>query len=87
MRVATWVHSIEFVPKHSSERTVLWSRDDPEPSGDTRRRMSGSYYLINSVTQRDSGNYILKDRDQMILSRKTVEVVGEDPFRFQGLDI
>ncbi|XP_037531791.1 uncharacterized protein LOC119409002 [Nematolebias whitei] len=81
MRVATWVHSIEFVPKHSSEETVLWRRDNPEPSGDTRRRMSGSYYLINSVTQRDSGNYILKDRDGMILSRKTVEVVAKKETR------
>ncbi|XP_072251904.1 uncharacterized protein [Leuresthes tenuis] len=76
MRVQRTVRLIEFVPTHSSNSTILWKQDDPEASEAARRRMVGRYYMINNVTQRDSGQYILRDRGWTPLSTKTVEVVA-----------
>ncbi|XP_041846961.1 uncharacterized protein LOC121643557 [Melanotaenia boesemani] len=76
IRVLIWVHSIEFVPKYSTETSVLWKRDNPEASKDTRRKMEGYYYVIYNVTQKDSGRYILRNSDETTFSTKTVEVVA-----------
>ncbi|XP_026212907.1 uncharacterized protein LOC113160070 [Anabas testudineus] len=68
------VHSIEFKPVYKSEVTVLWKRDEPPASFDSRKHVIGSYYVINNLTQRDSGRYILKDKNQRTLSTKTIDV-------------
>lgn len=79
------VHSIEFKPVYKSEVTVLWKRDEPPASFDSRKHVIGSYYVINNLTQRDSGRYILKDKNQRTLSTKTIDVKGEDLIPYLSL--
>lgn len=71
--------SIEFKPKHNSNVTILWRHDNPQAIEDRRHTVIGAYYAIFNVTQKDSGRYIMRDKDQKILSTKIFEVVGEDP--------
>uniref|UniRef100_A0A1A7X5G3 Uncharacterized protein n=1 Tax=Iconisemion striatum TaxID=60296 RepID=A0A1A7X5G3_9TELE len=77
MRIERRTQSIEFMPKYSSKRVVLWRQEDPEPSEDSRRKMIGYYYLIYNVTQRDSGSYVLRDKNGMSLATNTIEVVAK----------
>ncbi|KAF7228086.1 transcript variant X1 [Nothobranchius furzeri] len=77
MRIERKTQSIEFMPKYSSKHVVLWRQEDPEPSEDSRRKMIGYYYLIYNVTQRDSGSYVLRDKNGMSLSTKTIEVIAK----------
>ncbi|XP_038555218.1 uncharacterized protein LOC119888634 isoform X1 [Micropterus salmoides] len=68
--------SIEFKPKHNSNVTILWRHDNPQAIEDRRHTVIGAYYAIFNVTQKDSGRYIMRDKDQKILSTKIFEVVA-----------
>ncbi|XP_040903458.1 uncharacterized protein LOC121188032 isoform X2 [Toxotes jaculatrix] len=70
-------HSIKFIPQHSSNGMILWSLDNPSVSDDGRRKVKGIYYVINSLTQRDSGRYIVSDKNQRVLSTQTIEVIAK----------
>ncbi|KAM4732237.1 uncharacterized protein FYW61_008044 [Anableps anableps] len=73
----SWVHSIEFIPKSSSNVTILWSRDDPEASEDSRRKMLAYYFVIYNMTQRDSGQYLWRNKDRTTLSTNIIEVIAK----------
>ncbi|XP_023251820.1 uncharacterized protein LOC111646536 [Seriola lalandi dorsalis] len=74
MRLHSKVRFITFFPKYSSDGMILWKRDDLLPSEDRRRKVMGTYYVISNLTQRDSGRYVMSDKDQRILSTTTLEV-------------
>ncbi|GAA6235843.1 uncharacterized protein LOC108899276 isoform X1 [Lates japonicus] len=74
MRLHRKAVSIKFIQSYSSDATILWKRDDPPASEDSRRMVVGAYYVIENVTQRDSGNYIMSDKDGKVLSKKNIEV-------------
>ncbi|XP_042349275.1 uncharacterized protein LOC121948078 isoform X2 [Plectropomus leopardus] len=66
--------SIEFTPMDGSGVTVVWKWGDSLFSKDKRREMGGIFYEIHNVTQRDSGRYVMRDRDLNELSTQTLEV-------------
>lgn len=77
MRLSRRAETLTFIPWHSIHVTILWKRDDPSASEDSRRKVRGSLFMINSLTQQDSGAYIVRDTDHLTLSDKTIRVVGE----------
>ncbi|XP_070769568.1 uncharacterized protein [Enoplosus armatus] len=74
IRLHRKAQSFEFNPKYSSDVTILWKRDDPVTKEDSRRQVMGSHYVIFNVTQKDSGHYIMRDKDQNALAVKIIEV-------------
>ncbi|XP_034546708.1 uncharacterized protein LOC117817987 isoform X2 [Notolabrus celidotus] len=80
IRIQRRTHTIKHIKPYSSSVTILWNRDDPPATGDSRTKLEGSYFLINSVTQRDSGIYTLRDKDQNHMSTKTLEVISLSRF-------
>ncbi|KAK5610151.1 hypothetical protein CRENBAI_010706 [Crenichthys baileyi] len=76
-RMSAWVDYIEFIPKSSSKVTILWSRDAPEASEDSRWKMVHYYFFIYNMTQRDSGQYLWRNGDRTSLSTMTVEVIAK----------
>lgn len=80
--MSEWVHYIEFIPKSGSEVTVLWSRNNPDANGNSRMKVSHDYFYIYNMTQRDSGQYLWRNRDRTYLSTVTIEVFGKDPIKF-----
>lgn len=76
MRLVRKAQTLELTQEHRSEPTVLWKRDDPPAREDSRRRVSGSYFVIDKLTQRDSGRYIMRDKDGIAVSVRTIAVVA-----------
>ncbi len=60
--------------------TVLWNRNDPPDSENSRGRVTGSYFVIYNLTQKDSGRYVMRDKDGLALFVKSIHVEGEIPF-------
>lgn len=77
MRLHRKTESIEFTPMYDSIAIVLWRHSDPPVSEDHRRKVMGTFYVIYNLTQEDSGRYVMRDRDQLPLNVRTIEVVGE----------
>ncbi|XP_049898193.1 uncharacterized protein LOC126388883 isoform X5 [Epinephelus moara] len=67
-------HFIEFNPKNSSDVRTLWKSGDPEISEDKKYIRTYIYYMMKNLTQRDSGHYILRDKDMRELTTHTLEV-------------
>ncbi|XP_067373858.1 uncharacterized protein [Channa argus] len=67
-------HSIEFNAKRDSDVTILWNRDNATASSDSRRKVQGLNYVIRDLTQRDSGLYTVRDKDQKVQFTKTLKV-------------
>lgn len=82
MRLHRKAQSIEFSPNYNSDAKVLWKRDDPPAREDSRQKVMGAFYVMNNLTQKDSGSYTIRDRDQKALSTNTIMVTGEDPSLF-----
>ncbi|XP_071313941.1 uncharacterized protein [Trachinotus anak] len=76
MRLHKRAHSITFIPKSSSNEMILWKRDDPPASEDSRRKIMGAHFVINKLTQRDSGRYIVSDIDKKMLFTTTIAVIA-----------
>ncbi|XP_073343769.1 uncharacterized protein [Pagrus major] len=77
LRLHRKAQSLTFTPRYDeSNVTILWKRDDPPASQDSRRKVMGSYYMINPLTQEDSGTYIMRDKDRLPLSVRTIRVVA-----------
>ncbi|XP_029963566.1 uncharacterized protein LOC115400043 isoform X2 [Salarias fasciatus] len=56
-------HTLEFTPKDSRTPSVLWRRGATQVADGQRWRVSGTYFEIPRVTERDSGTYrVLVDR-------------------------
>nr|XP_046262348.1 uncharacterized protein LOC124068278 isoform X2 [Scatophagus argus] len=70
--------SIEFTSRRSSEVKILWKRDDPPASEDSRRRVIYGHFVISNLTQQDSGRYIMRDKDKLPLYVKTIEVRAKE---------
>lgn len=77
MRLSRKANSLTFTPLLGSDVTILWKRDDPPASEDSRWKVTGSLFKIHSLTQKDSGTYIVRDKDQSSLTERTIRVVGE----------
>lgn len=75
--VPVWVHYIEFIPKSGSEATVLWNRSKPDANGNSRMKVSHDHFYIYNMTQRDSGQYLWRNRDRTFLSTVTIEVIAK----------
>ncbi|CAJ1058537.1 uncharacterized protein LOC121516255 isoform X1 [Xyrichtys novacula] len=76
----TWVSSgiqtIELTNNRNPTAKVVWNRDDPSAGGeDGRLWMDGSYFVIDRITQRDSGRYSLRDKDHILQRYKILEVI------------
>ncbi|XP_026185401.1 uncharacterized protein LOC113143987 [Mastacembelus armatus] len=67
---------IAFRPEYDSNAVILWERNNPSASDNSRQKVMGSYYVISNLTQRDSGHYIIRDSAQNILSTRTIVVVA-----------
>ncbi|KAM8732731.1 uncharacterized protein AB9X84_024684 [Acanthopagrus schlegelii] len=76
MRLSRRAKTLTFIPLLGSDVTILWKRDDPSASEDSRRKVRGSLFMISSLTQQDSGAYIVRDTDQLTLSDRTIRVVA-----------
>lgn len=74
IRINRRTQVIEFSPDHSSDVIVLWSREKGLVSEEKRHKVTGSYFVIEKVTQSDSGSYRLKDEDQRVLTTKYLGV-------------
>ncbi|XP_029021303.1 uncharacterized protein LOC114864584 [Betta splendens] len=75
---ATWIvdlpietYSIEYGDLGSR---VLWKRDDPSYSQDSRLQVTPTSFTIRQVTQRDSGLYVMKHKYNFELKRRTLTV-------------
>lgn len=77
MKLHRKAESLEFSPNYNTDKTVLWKRDDPSAREDSRRRVVGSYLVIYNLTQEDSGQYKMRDKNQILLSINKIEVKGE----------
>lgn len=77
MRLSRKANSVTFTPLLGSDVMILWKRGDPPASEDSRWKVTGSLFQIHSLTQKDSGIYIVRDKDQSSLSVRTIRVVGE----------
>nr|XP_020480119.1 uncharacterized protein LOC109974319 isoform X2 [Monopterus albus] len=73
-------HFIEFIPQYRSDVIMLWNRDNHSASADSRWKVMGNYYVINNITQRDNGRYIMRDQAQRMLSTKTIDVIARKMF-------
>ena len=72
-------HSVEFIPKDKSNVTVVWKEGDPLISKDRRILKTVLGLQLSGVTQKESGRYIVRDKDQNELATHVLEVKGEDP--------
>ncbi|XP_030252214.1 uncharacterized protein LOC115568771 isoform X2 [Sparus aurata] len=77
MRLSRKANSLTFTPLLGSDVTILWKRDDPPASEDSRWKVTGSLFKIHSLTQKDSGTYIVRDKDQSSLTERTIRVVAQ----------
>lgn len=68
------IYSVEFRAHSDSRVRVLWKRDDPQPSEDRRQVVTSDNFYIYKVTQKDSGRYMRKDRDQMVVATVVLDV-------------
>lgn len=69
---------IEFHPKYNSSVITLWKKGDRAIIFDKKYMMTGSYFMIYRLTQKDSGRYIMRDTDLNELSSSTLDVKGEN---------
>ncbi|XP_029020420.1 uncharacterized protein LOC114863999 [Betta splendens] len=74
MDLPTDTYSIEFESFRTWRPKVLWKRDDPSYSQDSRLQVTPSSFTIRQVTQRDSGLYVMKDKYKHELKRRTLKV-------------
>ncbi|KAM6951960.1 uncharacterized protein PEZ65_008266 [Lycodopsis pacificus] len=65
---------IEFSPNDNSNVTILWKRGDPSVTLDKKFIMLTSYFTITKLTQKDSGRYIMRDKDLKEIYNYTLEV-------------
>ncbi|XP_056294999.1 uncharacterized protein LOC130209400 isoform X3 [Pseudoliparis swirei] len=65
---------IEFHPKYNSSVITLWKKGDRAIIFDKKYMMTGSYFMIYRLTQKDSGRYIMRDTDLNELSSSTLDV-------------
>lgn len=72
-------HSIEFIPKDKSNVTVLWKQGDSPISKDRKFLKTVLDFQLYDLTQKDSGRYIIRDKDQKELATRVLEVKGEYP--------
>ncbi|KAK2849183.1 hypothetical protein Q5P01_009017 [Channa striata] len=72
------IYSIEFKATHDSKVTVLWNRENSTASSNRRQRVTASHFVIRNVTQRDSGLYIMRDKDQKEQFMKTLKVTEKN---------
>ncbi|XP_059201441.1 uncharacterized protein LOC131981242 [Centropristis striata] len=71
--VPTKTHSIQFNPKDSSDVRILWTQGSNLTMDGKHTRM-GRYLIVRNVTQMDSGRYIMRGKDQEILSTYTLDI-------------
>lgn len=68
--------SLEFISSRRGGSVVLWKHGDPSKE-DTRRKVVGNYFVVYNVTQEDSGQYTMKDRNGVRLSNWNLDVEGD----------
>ncbi|XP_047441724.1 uncharacterized protein LOC125008494 isoform X2 [Mugil cephalus] len=74
IRMPRGSHYVLFKRSESSDVKILWQRDQPEAAVDSRQTVIGKYFVMRNLTQRDGGEYMIKDKNQHIILHKTVEV-------------
>nr|XP_020500999.1 uncharacterized protein LOC109992645 isoform X2 [Labrus bergylta] len=74
IRLPRKTESVGFIRSNISHVTILWNRDEPSTSYNSRQKVIGSYFFLEKVTRNDSGTYIMKDKDQKVISSRTLEV-------------
>ncbi|KAM4585849.1 uncharacterized protein V3H82_004837 [Fundulus diaphanus] len=72
-----WVDYIEFFPNSSLNATMVWSRDAPKTSENSKWKIVYYMFYLRDITQRESGRYLLRNRNQTSLSTMTVEVIAK----------
>ncbi|XP_075959985.1 uncharacterized protein LOC142963156 isoform X2 [Anarhichas minor] len=65
---------VEFSPNDNSNVTILWKQGDRSVTLDKKFKMTASYFRISHLTQKDSGHYIMRDKDLKEISNYTLEV-------------
>lgn len=81
MRLHVRAKSLEFISSHHGESVVLWKEDDPSKE-DSRRKVVGNYFVVYNVTQEDSGQYTMRDRNGLRLSDWNLDVEGDSTNNF-----
>lgn len=82
MRAESRVRSITFVNRKGSDGVTVCSRNSAVRSEKRRGVFVGNTYVIEDLTQSDTGRYLMMDKAQNILFTKSVEVIGKDPSEF-----
>ncbi|KAM7417723.1 hypothetical protein PAMA_017389 [Pampus argenteus] len=68
-------HSLQYRPKYNPNVTISWKLHEKRGEGRYYGMLWGFYELRN-LTQENSGCYTLRDKDQKLLSTKTIEVIA-----------
>ncbi|XP_034037844.1 uncharacterized protein LOC117520643 isoform X2 [Thalassophryne amazonica] len=75
LRLNINAHSILFIPMSNPyQKKILWNRDSLSEIEEGRGRFLGISYVISNLTEADSGLYIVRNRDQKELYKKSVDV-------------
>ncbi|XP_068570777.1 uncharacterized protein [Cebidichthys violaceus] len=74
IRLLTKPDFVEFIPNDNSNVTILWKQGDRPVILDKKFKMTASYFTIYKVTQKDSGRYIMRDKDLKEISNYTLKV-------------
>lgn len=69
--------SLEFRHKDKSDTVVLWNRTNPTITQSSSRKIIGYFYLMYNLTQEDSGEYITRDKNGLVLDTFNIVVIGE----------
>lgn len=68
--------SMEFISSRHGESQVLWKDGDPSKE-DIRRKVVGNYFVVYNITQEDSGQYTIRDRNGIRLFYWNLDVKGD----------
>ncbi|XP_060903926.1 uncharacterized protein LOC132981846 isoform X2 [Labrus mixtus] len=68
--------SVGFIKLNIQHATTLWNRDEPLTGYNSKHRVQGSYFFVEEVNHNDSGSYLMKDKDEKVISTKTMEVIA-----------
>lgn len=68
--------SLEFISSGRRESVVLWKHGDPSKE-DSRRKFVEGYFMLYNVTQEDSGQYTMRDRNGIRVSVWDLDVEGD----------
>ncbi|KAM3604281.1 uncharacterized protein V6R79_008852 [Siganus canaliculatus] len=68
------IETIRFTPVNKSPPTIVWRRRDPPAGEDGKHILKGIYFVIQRLTQEDSGKYELLEKNSEAFSTRELLV-------------